>query len=530
MSDTNNQETMRTNSTNFAATGAVPEIDDTVTPVVTETTQESKEYKNPAMEGQVPEKVRVDQNVILETPVFSKVDKKDWKNEDETLDLPSVSDKESIDSINKAPNVSLTDSNESRKWANVLADGMQMSSYNEAFVSTVEDPEAEFHQGVPFNGTALAGAHPRFKEIENENIKGERGILRFMSHLGLGTIFQAPLWHTGIWVTFKAPSEGELLELQRQLIADKIKFGRASYGLAFSNTSSYITDKLVSFAFNHIYDTTLKSDEAQKVDLKSIVSSHDIPAVVWGLLCSIYPRGFQYRRACATDPEKCNHVVEERLNLSKILWTNTRALTPWQVTHMSDRRSNSKTLETVTRYKEELLKCQNRQVEINKTSDKKMKVTLKIPNIAEYVESGHRWIGDIVSMVNRALGVEATDNDRNDYIIKQGQATAMRQYMHWVDNIEFSSNKIDDKTTLEGIFDILSADDIVRNEFMTEIGKYINETSIAVIGIPVYDCPKCGSTQDSPLELPAFTNIIPLDVYQTFFALIVQKISKIGTR
>lgn len=519
MSDTNN------NPENKFTESTVPSFD---SPVIMDDKEETIPVATKQDNHSIAEKpAPVKQNVILETPVFSSTV---WKEEDEIVDLPSVSDAESVAAISQAPNVSLTDTEESRKWANILASGLQMSAYSEAFIPTVEDQEAEFHQGVPFNGAALAGAHPRFKAIEDENIKGERGILRFMSHLGLGTIFQAPLWHTGIWITFKAPSEGELLELQRQLIADKISFGRMSYGMVFSNTSSYITDRLVSFAFNHIYDTSLKSDEAQKIDLKTIISSHDIPAVVWGLLCSIYPRGFQYRRACATDPEKCNHVVEERLNLSKILWTNTRALTPWQITHMSDRRANSKNLDSVKRYKEELLKCQNRQVEINKESGKSMQLTLRIPTIAEYVEAGHRWIGDIVSMVNKALGIDANDKDRNDYIMKQGQATAMRQYMHWVDSIEFSSNKIEDKPTLEGIFDILSADDNVRGEFMTEVAKYINDTSIAVIGIPVYDCPKCGKTQESTLTLPAHTNIIPLDVYQTFFALLVQKLQKIETR
>lgn len=507
-----------------------PVVDDSevqVTETVEQNNVQTSKEEDHKHNDKIEKEKRIHQNVILETPIFSKAE---WKETDEIIDLPSTSDKESIGAINLAPNVSLVDSEESRRWANVLAAGLQMTSYNNAFVDTLEDSEAEFRQGVPFNGAALAGAHPRFKAIEDENIKGERGILRFMSHLGLGTIFQAPLWHTGIWITFKAPSEGELLELQRQIIADKISFGRMSYGMVFSNTSSYITDRLINFAFNHIYDTTLKSDDAQKVDLKTIVSTHDIPAVVWGLLCSIYPRGFQYRRACATDPEKCNHVIEERLNLSKILWTNSKALTPWQVTHMSDRRSNSKTLDSVKRYKEELLKCQNRKVVINKVSGKSMDLTLKIPTIAEYVDAGHRWIGEIVSMVNNALGIDADTKDRNDYIVKQGQATAMRQYMHWVDSIEFASNKIEDKTTLEGVLDILSADDIVRNEFMEEISKYINDTSIAVIGIPVYDCPKCGSTQESPLELPAHANIIPLDVYQTFFALTVQKLEKIQLR
>lgn len=504
-----------------------PVVDDVVENEETKNVKSEATTENKEPEITLPNSIKIDQNVILETPIFSKTD---WNEDAEIIDLPSNSDKESISAIDKVPNVSLVDTPEGLRWRNVLAGGLQLTTFDDAFVTTVEDQEAEFHQGVSLNGTMLAGAHPRFKAIEDEKLTGERGILRFMSHLGLGTIFQTPLWHTGIWITFKAPSEGELLELQRQLIADKINFGRQSYGMVFSNTSSYITDRLISFAFNHIYDSTLNETEAKKIDLKTIVSSHDIPTVVWGLLCSIYPRGFQYQRACATDPEKCNHVIKERLNLSKILWTNTRALTPWQITHMSDRRANSKNLESIKRYKEELLKCQNRQVVINKESNKSMEMSLKIPTIAEYVEAGHRWIGEIVSMVNKALGIDANNNERNDYIMKQGQATAMRQYMHWVDGIGFGSNKVDDKNTLEGIFDILSADDNVRNEFMSEISKYINDTSIAVIGIPVYDCPKCGSSQESPLVLPSHTNIIPLDVYQTFFALVVQKLEKISVR
>lgn len=447
-----------------------------------------------------------------------------WDSTSEIIDLPSASREDSIKSVSDAPNVSLTDSPDKRKWAEVFSEGLSQAAYGETHSDTMSKETSEFHQGVESSVGVLMGTNPKFKPVENETLSGERGVLRVMSFLGIGTLFQVPLWHTGIWVTLRAPSEGDLLELQRQMIADKIELGRKSYGLSFSNTASYVTDRLVSFALSHLYETTLKDVG----DLKTIISSHDIPALLWGMACAIYPRGFQYRRACVTDPDKCNHVIQERLNLSKILWTNTRALTDTQVNHMTKRRTNSMNMESVTKYQEELINCQKRQIIVNEGSDKEIKMTLRIPKVSEYVDSGNRWIGDIVSMVNKALGLEADENDRNQYILKHGQSSSMRQYLHWVDSVEFTSNIIDDRETLESVFSMLSSDDIMRNDFMVKIASYIDDTAITIVGIPVFDCPKCGSEQKSPL--PKQTSIIPIDVYQTFFTLLVQKLQRLTVR
>ena len=471
-----------------------------------------------------------EQNVIQESEVFIPMEKKEWVSNNETVAFPSNTQDIVVEAINKAPNVDLTDSEESRKWAKVMSDSMRVSSFNDTFGSTIRDPDAEFHQGIESSAGMLGGTHPKFKAIENENIKGERGVLRFTEFMGLGTIFQAPLWHSGIWITFKAPREADLLELQRQFVNDKIELGRQSYGLIFSNTSSFVTDRLVSFALDHVYTTTLTAEDSTREKLKSIISSQDIPAIMWGLACAMYPRGFQYQRACTAEPDKCNHVVEERLNLTKVLWVNKRSLTPWQIAHMSQRRSNSVTVDSVNRYKNEMLKSQNREITLNKGSSKESKVVLRIPNVNEFIDSGHRWISEIISTVNRSLGGDINDAERNDYIDKHGKASSMRQYLHWVESFDFGTLRAEDRETLEKMFDVLSSDDIVRVEFMDSIQKYINETAITVIGIPVYDCPKCGTPQDLKLPLPKHTNIIPFDVFQTFFILLVQKLGKLTDR
>lgn len=474
--------------------------------------------------------VAIAQNVIQEVEVFIPMTKEEWNTKEETVALPSDINDVVVGAINKAPNVNLTDSQEARKWANVMAEAMRQSSFGDAFVTTLTEADSEFYQGIESESGKLAGSHPKFKAIENESVKGERGVLRFMEYMGLGTIFQAPLWHSGIWVTFKAPSEGALLELQRQFINDKIQLGRESYGLIFSNSSSYVTDRLINFALDHVYTTTLKSEDSTREKLKALISSHDIPAIMWGLACAMYPRGFQYQRACTTDPEKCNHVVEERLNLSKVLWVNKRALTPWQIKHMSSRRGDSMDLASVTRYKDELLKGQKRAITLNKGSSKEAIMTIRIPSINEYIDSGHRWISEIVAVVNRALGADVKDSERNAYIDKHGKTSSMRQYLHWVDSLEFGTLKTDDRDTMEQMFDTLSQDDIVRNEFMDAIKKYIDDTAITVVGIPVYDCPKCNGSQEPKLVLPNHTNIIPFDVFQTFFTLLVQRLEKLTDR
>ena len=195
---------------------------------------------------------------------------------------------------------------------------------------------------------------------------------------------------------------------------------------------------------------------------------------------------------------------------------------------MTKRRSGTMTLESVKRYQEELLTCQKRQVIVNEKSSSPISLILRIPKVSEYIDSGSRWIGDIVSMVNKSLGMEATDADRNEYILKQGQASAMRQYLHWIESIEYMGAMIEDRETLEDIFNVISADDIIRNDFMKKVHDYIDDTTVSIVGIPVYDCPVCGEEQKSPL--PKQTSIIPLDVYQTFFTLLVQKLQKLRDR
>lgn len=485
-------------------------------PVIAPQAQEEKSSKY----------VRPAQGVTIDETVF--VQKEHVKGKD-TLSLPSDLDSAVSKTMQDIPEINLTDSPDARQWAGVLSDGMNMSTFNETYVPTLEEKGRDFKQGLDFGGKRFSAARPRFKNTESEKLTGERAVLRMMTHLGTGSLFQVPLWHSGFWLTIKAPVDSEIVELNRLMTADKIEMGRQTYGLAFSNQSSYTTDRLVQFVLDHIYDSTLKRDQIpQDGGYKSIIAAQDYPSLLWSIVCSRYPDGFQYSRSCVSNPDKCNHVVNELINVHKLQWVDNASLTAWQQAHMSNRQSSKMDLASVKRYQEELTRTQNKTIKFKEGTESEFSMTLRSPTISEYVQSGHRWISDIVALVERTVGMEAREVERESFITKHCQATAMRQYQHWVKEIEHGDNSYDDQETIEKLLDSLSTDDEVREAFIQEVIDYINQSTISVIGIPVFDCPKCGGTQEE--KSSPKNALIPLDVNQVFFGLVSQQLAKIESR
>lgn len=477
-------------------------------------------------EEKTDEFVRPKQNVTNHYPINA--DKK-LPNAD-TIELPSIFTREATNILNKLPNIQLLDTDEARRWANVVSESIDYCTFDENFVPSLEDPDSEWTNKPEINGVSFGSNEPKFKPVENTALTGERAILRIVNHMGLGTVFSTALYHSGFWVTFKPPTEAEIVDLNRLMIADKIQFGRTTYGLAFTNTTAYTVARLMEFALAHVYQTSVKPEDMKISDIFKHMSCQDIPSFLWGFICTMYPRGFNYERPCMADPENCKHVLEETINVMKLQYTNTQGLSDWQKTHMSGRQQQTKDLASVNRYKDELSKLQKRKIFINKDEDTEIAFVLKTPSVQEYIDAGHRWIGSIVETVERSLEEDANTGERNSIIHKYGQATAMRQYRHWVDSIEYATNTIEDPETIDKAMDVLSADDVVREKFTTSVVDYINKSMISVIGIPVYDCPACEKEQKSNIVLPAHTNIIPLDVMQVFFGLHIQRLSKLTER
>lgn len=445
----------------------------------------------------------------------------------EGIALPTDHRKETIDGFNNVPsNLHITD--DTRLWATVLDETNSQISPDDVARNALERESSIWRQFITSPAGRVYGSYPKVTTSDVGSITGDSAITHLMRHRKLGAMYRIPLWNSGIWLVFKAPSESSLLELHRNLTNDKIDLGRRSYGLSYSSVSAIYHDRVTAFALEHLHSSTLKLEPG--FNIRDVISAHDLNAIVIGLASTIWPNGFNYARACIADAEKCQHTVEEIIKISKTLLVDTTALTQWQIVHMSKIQANSVTLEEVKRYQEELVRAQKYKTVIDEGKPNEVTFILKVPSVTEYVNAGHKWISEMANMVDNAFNREISNDERNEHIISYGKASSMRQFSHWVSAIEAAGKVIDNPETIENGLATLSADDGLRQEFQKIVAKFQSNSTITLAAIPSFKCPNCGKVNESSKHHPNITDAIPYDVFNTFFVVLARRIQRILER
>ena len=444
----------------------------------------------------------------------------------EKINLLCVPVEEFNTAIDAIPNLDLTNSEEGQHWLESVQQAQIFLMRGGAFEKALGRDTGLWRQGVKHGTDDLKAGRPRFGENPDPAnlLTGERAVLKLSSVMGLGAIVQIPLWHTGIWISLKAPSEAELLELDRRIALEKIALGRLTSGLVFSNSSVYTNSYVINLALSRVYDATIKDISLQS--LKDTIKLTDLPTLIWGLACTIWPNGYPYEQACVANPANCQYVMSELLNLTKLSWTDNRALTEYQQNHMTNRNSKI-TPEQLKRYQEEHDFNKKRVFTLH---DDAVSVELKVPTLSEYELSGFSWVEGIVNRTDEAFSTPMSDTERNEYIVNQGKATAMRQYGHWIDRLVLANDGgiIADRSTIEQVINALSADGQVQTEFFDNVGKFIDNTTISMIAVPRYECPKCH--KDTRPDSQAHPHLVPLDVGSLFFTLLGLRSYKVRQR
>lgn len=479
-----------------------------------------EQQEAPVVKEEVTEPTPRKSNFRLQRNYSRELTDKEQQRQEEIVFMPSGTETETRLAVDKVNKKEIATTQNGKLWVGAIAGGAETLAYDEAFVSTALDPTAEFVQAVESEGISLGGSVPSFKAKEGTKFSGEKARARVRQSLRLGSIFSIPLWHSGFWIRFKAPPEGELLELYRQITSDKATLGRATYGLVFSNNISYQVKALADFMVENLHDTSLELTEEENI--LDYISVLDIPSIVWGMACAIWPNGFQYIRGCINDPNKCTHVTQAKLDLTALQWTNQAVLTPKQRSHMTKRQKSSMSKDSVRSYREDFTKGITRQVDVNEN----IKLTLGVPSVLDHIESGYRWVSSIEEKYSRALTQE--ESKRDAYLVTQGKATLLRQYSHFVETITVDGDEYEEVDTVEEILGDITSDDDIRNLTLKAIRDYINQSQFSFIAIPAFDCPSCGHHQgDKDSKYP---DLIPIDPISVFFTLTVQKVQRVEER
>lgn len=412
------------------------------------------------------------------------------------------------------------------KWKEVVEDSVDLYTTGSMYQNRFTDETSQFKQGVEDPNNTLNGiTNFKFKKTEGE-IKGEVALLKVAKFLGLGDIINIPLPHSGLWVSVKPPTEKDLIDFYNSLFRDKIILGRSTSGLTLSNYSVFVNDKLVDFIIKHIHSVNYV--DIAKEDLKNYLVIHDLPVLVWGFACTMFPNGFDYQRACVNDLEKCNYVAKAVINLSKLLWVDNSSLTSIQKQILAEFRPNKLSIDNYHKFKSEHTKVTTNYF----VTKNNIKFGLKVPTMNEYTNDGLNWINKINAAIENVIIDDSSKEEeaKQDLLNQYVKASSLRQYNHFIDYIEVDDNVINDRETINGLLEMFSSNDDIRPDFISKVNKYISDTTIAVIGIPEFECPNCHQPQNKEPVNEKMVNVIPLDAINLFFQLITLRIARILER
>lgn len=478
------------------------------------------------------EEENIKSNATLRQPYSTKVESSGQTFNGYKFSMPSVPLKAFTKLLNSYESLDLDDKDPVVKsWKETVENSIDNYTPTGLYQSRFYDNESEFEQGLLTpEGELLSISEVKTKDKVGD-IKGEVALLKIAKFLGVGELVRIPLYHSGLWLTVKPPSEADILDFFYTVYNDKIILGRKTSGYTLSNHSVHFNNSLIDFIIAHVHSTNVNGLSTD--DLKKHISIHDLNALAWGFAASFYPNGYEYTRACL-NKEFCSHRITEKLNLHKLLWVDQKALSEYQKQYMIDYRANRKSMEEFNKYKAEHLRVRDSYIKITTSTDKVIKFNLRNPSLEDYVTNGLTWVNHIVSIVeDQVMNIEdreEKDEKRIEYINQQIKVSILQQYNHFVESIEIDDNLISDRDTINGALNMFSTDDKIRDSFFEQLNKFIEKNTISVVGIPSFTCPACGKVNEDEKMPVNFKDVIPVDVINIFFGLLTLRFSVIMAR
>lgn len=439
--------------------------------------------------------------------------------------------------VKKLPNVTTNDASAIR-WLHYATQGIDHLLKGAVFQAALSNPDSDWtnrptHEDKPITLQKLG------RSTGTGNVSGENAVLKVKSLLGLGTIMHVPLWHTGCWISLKAPSNSSILELNRRIAEEKVTLGRQTSGMVFSNTSVYIQSYLVNFILAHIYDTSLETRDP--AELKRIILVNDLPSMVWGILGTMYPDGYDLREPCVAALTDCTHVSEGKVNIGRMRIVDRSRLHEDQLKFMSN-RNRKRTVAELEGYQELHTHTSRTETIDDDALPTTLSVDIKCPTIDEYENIGFNWVSEIEEMVDKAFSLPAKGKQRDAYITEHGRVNRLRQYSHWISEIRVGTGDqcttITDRQTIDDTCGELSQLDAATNAILGGIGEFIEASAIAVIGYPNAPCPSCGlrfgdhkekapeaGGEDTIIRGKDAPEFVAIDLTTTFFTLTGQRLN-----
>ncbi len=409
----------------------------------------------------------------------------------------------------------------SNDYVEAIGNETDIVSAGNDFTQSLNYQGSFWQQHVPFKNLNIRAAKPAAESYtQGERLTGLKAIAKAQSTYDIGSPIVVPLWHSGLWLGFKAVSEEAFVSLIETIENEKISQGRNTAGAVFSNTKVYYYKHFIDFALKHLISSNLDNSSPEK--LRKLIKINDIPIIAWALGCTMYPKGIKYRQACRHDPKKCQFVYDINLSLASINWVNINALTDQQRDFMLN-RNEKRSFEDIEKYQKGFI---NSSV-MGKTfisDDGQVAYHVETPSVEETITAGEAWLNDLAAAVREVISDGETDEERIEYRLG---LSIIRNYSHYIKSIRFTQDDsyIDGHADINDVITTLSGNREVGVKILQDIKDFIDSSAINLIAIPRVNCKTVIDGETHKLDEEG-TNpyLVVLDSLSLFFRLGVQKL------
>lgn len=393
-------------------------------------------------------------------------------------------------------------------------------SVNYARINTREGASWQNAPTLP-TGRKFGIASPSFKAINGtEMVSGRRAIDIFDAASGLGRRNLVPLYHTGIYVTLRAPSISAYVELNQLLMEEKETLGRISKGAIYSAESIYLYQRIANMILRHVEETNAQDNSLEY--LKSIIRFQDIDTLMWGILCTHHPKGMMIRVPC-TASDECTYIAERIVNVRKMLFPDWSRFNEKQLKIISRVGKEKIRDDELRTYQDEFKPIPTARAKLPLTDLEEgptCTIVFKNPTLEEAFTTASEWVNSIEHASVSAFPVPLSGRDRIAYVNRQAEALTLIQYSHFIEKIEFEGDGdniavVTERKDINEILSRLSGNSQSRDAFFTAVNDYINDSFHAVIGHPNYPCPKCGKAH--AVKRSSSKHIVPFEGLMSFF-------------
>ena len=372
--------------------------------------------------------------------------------------------------------------------------------------------------------TRTLNINPKSNKVSGESLQA------FLSTVtGVGALTQVPLWHSGFWLTLLPVKDSDIINLEMELSENFIELGRSTSGLIYSNYSVIYNRIITNFIIAHVQNSSLK---VPNNELRKYILIQDLYPIVNAVLHSMNPTGYNYIRSCINnvvtdenDKPKCDFILEAKINFKRLLRVNRSKLTETMLVQMSNRAPSSLTIDQVKEYQKVLASNLTETKVITASNGAEIQFSFRSPTLDEYIIAGEYWVNSIIDKTEK-LFTESTDDDVKNKLISEMTITSiLGMYNSWLSKIDVADHFIEGFKDITLALETLSSDNKTLEEFVDNIKIYINDSTVAMVGLPNYKCPKCEAEQSESTS-GDFKELVPINVVESFFDLATLRLVK----